>query len=860
MNPTRIGIVLSTEPADAAILESLRQIGLYESAIARCQAAIAVLKPGTMTLARWNAWLVATIAERDAESSTTIEGALSQAKKVHEALITDEKSQAFAVWNQYSFERVRYDLVNRSVASYLAAPSNITKRDDALQTLRDIVDQLEVLDARAEDQMGKTFRKNERESSSIARDLASLRNRISLLEIDCLLLHSQCYPLQSNESIGAGTKALAAIEKMAGRVEAEWDGHELLDLARFQSLVAINRFSDAEEGLLKWLPKIADTKIRLLAIALTAKACQSQGNFQGAKRYLSLAPDNALGNSPEIALALLELQIAAWQKQKSLIPDQQLSIEVVNQNIELMLKTKDQIAERFGSYWKQRAEAVIVSSSLEPAGTNQTPSIPASLELLKMEIRQRLAAGDLTGAIVRLEQAEIASCSLNDFKQAFLFAKSAMGLAHQQSIDIGSTPEQLQVIVDRISKTAKKYSDQDGAASLDQMAIEQQKNLIAKALGDDVVERSWKRFQQLLSEHIDVWQNEVTSIENRRRLQTVLLSNDEQTLLIDLYSAELSSLKTTREDTPNSAIENYAARLQNAQLNLVNALLLESFTAGSNEDRSKVVSNNERMEALTATQCAIFQFLNGDFDWWDIDGGIRPNDSQPLDSIASSSELNEDGILTTVRRIALAAMKPDSRVIETDIQAIVDWFRNDPASRIGWMVSLSSTLSNIVRVRNRSDLSEQERQRWSTSLSQLNQSIHLSLTTDLASIHPRLQKSLSAWNAIVEARCLAYRSDNDQGTKLLENFRASESRSTRWILELARFDEILGQANLNKALQRYRQLAAGTQIGSDIWFESRLSSARCLRRMEQKKEADEIVGLVRAMVDEIPEKWKRRIK
>jgi hypothetical protein len=119
---------------------------------------------------------------------------------------------------------------------------------------------------------------------------------------------------------------------------------------------------------------------------------------------------------------------------------------------------------------------------------------------------------------------------------------------------------------------------------------------------------------------------------------------------------------------------------------------------------------------------------------------------------------------------------------------------------------------------------------------------------------------LNKWSSVSEAWAAVFHGDVEAGIQIIEALSKADQRNPRWILELARVYEMQGGNGIEKALQSYRTLATGSPVGSDLWFESRLSSARCLRSLGKPSEADEILALVRAMVAEVPTKWQRRIK
>ncbi len=857
-SPTsRIGATLTRPPIDTAIIDSLCRLGLYESAILRCRSGIAASSTGSLIHAKWLSLLITTLAERDAEKAQSIKDALSEAQKLYDSYIADPKNQAYRVWVHYSYEAVRLNLISRSVANYLAAPTNKTRRDDALETIRNLLDHLVEIKEEAHAQLGAALRRDDRESAIRAHDLGSLHNRLSLLEIDCMLLRCDCYPTDSDERIAGGTEALAAIDKITGRIESDWSGQELLDLARSQSLIALNRYGDAVHSLTKWLATVDDPSLRNRGIALLAKSHQMQGDFNAAAKVLLNATGNALQESPEIALATLELQIASWKKQADKPAGPTTSADDNQREIERILKMKELVVDRFGNYWRQRAEALIVASSLGSSTPNNVSTSTTSLDLLKVNIRQRLAAGEYAAAIELLEQAEAASLAANETKQAFGFAKSAIGIMQQQSV--GSDPTRLpvtQAVIDRIASTAKKYSVEETSPQLHQSAVELQKALIATESSSTASAAMNEAYQQMLLDHVTTWPDRQSSNGIRAQLQLLYLGTADVRSLVELWGEELAWLATSPSESDVKRTEQHDIRIATANAYLVNAALLSGLAQDTRAELQPV--RPPTLDHLLVGSRWLVDALGADYDWWTIDGGIQPLDGKSIAWSLPTNTFENNASASAFHKILVASTQPELANIGTEVQQVIDWTQTDYPGRIAWIVALDSKLSSILRLRWISD-GNQPSQDWLASVLLLHEASQAGLRALEASLHPSLLLKLKEHLAIAEARLVAVRGDAEMAIVELQKFREKDLRDPRWTMELARLFEIQ-DASSEKALQLYRQLAAGSPIGSDAWFESRLSSVRCLRSQKKQSEADQVVSLVQAMVADIPEKWKRRSK
>ena len=856
---TRIGVVLDREPADASVIESLCRMGLFESAHSRCRMGISASIPGSLPHARWTSLLIETLALQDSEKANSIQKAFSESQKVYDAYVSNSTNQAFKVWVEYSYETVRMKLANRSVANYLTAPQNSARRNDVLECLRNMLDHLATIKEAAQNQMGVSLRRNDRDSANTVRDLGSLINRSSLLEIDCMLLRSDCYPPDSNERIAGGTEALTAIEKIEGRVASDWNGQELLELAKNQSIIALSRYSDAVKSLDKWVPSIGDPSIRNRAVAMQARASVLMGDLNAARKALSAIQNVIVDESPDIALAALEILIASWKEQATKLPDQPLAKEESAQAIEEILKKKDKIADRFGTYWKQRSEALIVAASLGKSYAPSASPSTTSLDLLKVDIRQRVAANDLPGAVALLEQAEVAALASNDPNQAFAFAKTVIGLLQQQSSSSGASSITSQrEIVDRMAQVAKKYSAQEKSALLHQVAIEHRQKLFASESNLVAPLMSSDNLSQMLLEHVVTWPNDSTSDDARKQLQSLYLNVGDISALIELWNDEITWLMTSKDGSDPSPIENRNSRLVLANTSLVNGLLLDTLTVDSSV--SPQIALPSAFGELPPIHRWTFDVLSGDYAWWMLDGGLRMIDGKPLTWSVPSGEDDQGGIANAIAKILHSTKQPEFANIEFEVQTVIDWTQSDIHGRLAYLVTLYSSLSNIVRLRGMSDTNNQGIKEWNKANAKLKEVLDESMNVEKTLLNPMISKKIANLAAIIDARNTMLIGEFEQAVKKIEVLRQSDPRSPRWTLELARVFEMQGLSGVDRSLQLYRQLAAGSQVGSDLWFESRMSSVRCLRSSKKSNEADEIIAMVRAMVADVPEKWKQRIK
>jgi hypothetical protein len=165
-------------------------------------------------------------------------------------------------------------------------------------------------------------------------------------------------------------------------------------------------------------------------------------------------------SSPELAVEFFAIQL------------QRSSTETQNNvsNPEAVLRLKQKIAQRFGKYWEQRMDAILVSeprwksqlgdivSETDPSGgktnnlTGRANSMnpanaKAAIELFRIEARQAIAAKNIALAIEKLQQAESAASKINATSDAFGLAMQIAALLEQSGEKIPAADEFYRVAI-----------------------------------------------------------------------------------------------------------------------------------------------------------------------------------------------------------------------------------------------------------------------------------------------------------------------------------------------------------------------------------------------------------------------------
>jgi hypothetical protein len=154
-----------------------------------------------------------------------------------------------------------------------------------------------------------------------------------------------------------------------------------------------------------------------------------------------------------------------------------------------------QIGDLHGSYWRNRAEAMLTESTATPLSYG---SSSASVELTKVEVRQLLAAGEERAAIEKLIQSRDLEAQAGRGATALQFADQAHALLSRRSSWLAAA--------DAAAETARQFHNQDGAAASHARAIYALAQALkaqskASATGENIADR----YESALNKQLELW-------------------------------------------------------------------------------------------------------------------------------------------------------------------------------------------------------------------------------------------------------------------------------------------------------------------------------------------------------------------
>jgi hypothetical protein len=839
------------------VLESLYRSRLYVLAVEHCERELGRSGTSRFSNALWTARLITSVALRDsvavAPEFTTISSRLQKAIQIAKPAIDRQPQDVHSLWVRFSLANVTYRVIERAMAAFLAAPANLSRRDDCLNSIRTLSDSLVGFRDEVQSAQGVASKLVGRDASGQVLDLATLRNNILLMQIDLILQRGRLFDSGSDDAIAAGADAAAAIEQAMNLTEERWIGRPSLELAQWEADLMIGKHPSVQEGIRNWIARYSTHELLPKAIAIAIQSAIATRDVATGDQWLVLANERySQSQPPELAIAQLEWSLMQWQSDNE---DNKASKEMPNEktreaDLELILNKRDAIAAAFGDYWGLRAEATILRfesasrKSKSIVSTDQSAN-RQSMSMVKLQLKQLLAANRFEEAIERLRQSESIAAKNNDMEQAFELAKLQIGLLVKiQSTNPESQSAGLLATAQQIEAASGTYARLTGAAELNQFAETLLLNAWKAEIKATEKSRLWKLYEQHCTDHLEQWPLSMTSSSVRQKLA-------------------MSYLGTGRLESNLQLWINAPKEVADRSERLVDALLLYASITNLKE-----IAPQWRAEviALKPPWQQMSRWLLTDWGWWTLDGGIDRID-------ASLERLSVDSIAPFVPPDVTDKSAPaGTPSLDWSILRMCDWIEKDSLRRIGWAIATANAYLALIDNRfvfEKQPLSDSDRKILETTLRRLEIVLQKIETEANKSLHLSVSRAVDDLRLSMSARIEAIGTDPSQSrvelNQELINRQRKFPRVARWQQEVALVQLWLAQSKLTirdalieKSIQAYLKLSSGSAIGSDGWFDSRLRLARCYLLLSKGSQASETVALTTAMAGKVPSLWQKR--
>ena len=858
------GPLSSSDSPDEDLIQSLIQSGFPEMATDICQARkqLALNSQASSDLiARWNMLLIQSLAARAVSNESVFDRPVLIAEALQQAssVVNENEDSSRHLWVRYKFQWGRYFVLQRTLAAYLAVPTREALREWSLQTIRTCLDELDALQQQAKNSPLRTGVTGSKDTITPSQ-WTSLENDIILLKTDLLLLQGSFYPLKSQERIGAATEILDLLDKAASQINRSWSGYPRLELARCNALFMLGRSQESMDELQKlWSRLTAASGAKSVAIgrwqlgigALAAQVNRELGNLRESDRWIEQV--GGPFQSPEIALEHFANRLVISSNGSKGTTEE---IAAQDAQLQLAFQVKAEIGNRFGSYWQQRADALLVSnkSIMEPtdvpAGNPTQPSVAFSspnlrVELLKTEAKQLLTGGQWMKAIEKLNQAEMSAGNIGNEKEALEIAmKSAAILLNQGQSDVARSEFFRSAIAYQRSPKAPDAAmmsvwkldgdvpaDAGSISEADQLAARQQRVAI---------------YRGRLSEIVATWPESIQANKAVQKLEQSFLFDDKLVSLLELWSNRLKQL-------PQTVVMSRVGQASWSTYDRAFACygIISIATRSSWPDRSRY-SDQERVEVREALAVLRERIIES------TSLNAKPLALAWLDSI--------DSCLEWPRTLTTGIPKPTGLQDLPLSLGYLEWgeFSEMPTKPESWELGLQIAFSWIrtevyyqrqIRKPEESEAPAQlakEVERLQKMQSQNSQAIGQSIGKRQAD---QLGRSMELYSIAIDFWSGEER--REKATHELLNQRRSNPKDAWWFYRSARM--LQSSSSLREqAIQLYRSLANGLTAGSDAWLEMRARTAETMRQMGDMKSAQELANLVLATYPNISDEWKRR--
>ena len=556
-----VGLVARAVPPDPSdhALRTMCQRGLAESAAEYCRAQVNMVIEQAAPRARW------AMRHMECQSQAALRITASdptakwqQVEKIESDYRREFPDDPRLPWLAWQLARAELLRSQQSLARWLATPASAAQREQALQSVRKVNSLLDTLEADLKERLPLSQNRTGRNPQATSRELQELRQDCELLRCESYLIRAKCYPNQSPDHLAA----LADVDSTATNVlrlaAADWSARDELLVAQAIAGLEVGKRRQALDHLIKTLlgqtseaepdtnanSAVAGPPSELARLragsALVEALCADDKPEQAAEFVKELVKNF---NGPEVDLAALRVAIARMKQMPPNDRPRALADIVADTKV---------IGERYGGYWRNRSEALLIAeASSQPAtgangnanavasngstksdaststkepktdtDTQGTPKISvgsAMSELLAIEVRQLLAGGQTIAAITKLRSAITAAESAGRWEEAMRLGLETARLMQKEKQWIEAAD-----LLAPLAKQHPEVKESAGAHALAAWCIAQ--SLATSGKQSTAPQAIEKQYEDLLRDQLAKWPDAPETIKAEEYLSAWLIS------------------------------------------------------------------------------------------------------------------------------------------------------------------------------------------------------------------------------------------------------------------------------------------------------------------------------------------------
>ncbi len=850
-----LGPALTWEHPDVCFIESLLKAKLFDVAIETCRTRhtwASATQPDAA--AQWSLLEMHAVAAKSAADPRIIDQPALAAKLLApiQTILDRHLESPRLLWLKQKQLWCRWLVLQRLQAAYIAVPTRVAIRDWSLATIRECLNELELLQSENQKSPPRDS-KSGKSGTSTTEQWSSLSNDATLLQTDLLLVRALYYPSKSKERIGAATEMLSSLEKAELRIGADWPGRPNIDLARFTAYIHLDRPKDALDGVValdNQLNKAVDGKPkptnrwRLRIAALAAEACRNLGKIDDSNRWLE-----GVGGwtaSPEIAIEHFANLVVVPTGQPA-----------TDSQIANALKVKEEIGSRFGTYWQQRAEAILLanhpSTNTAAANTGAASASAAStsslkVELLKSEAIQLLSAKRIDEALEKLSQAEVSAVNLGN-------EALAMEMAFNAAIVLSSIGRK-EDAEGEFHRAAMTYSQQPKAPDYAMMSVVGFAQALAfdarqKPLSpeEEAAELKQQVYRGRLMDIVNTWPESDQAGQALLKLDRLLLATDQIPELIALWSKRLSQnvSETKRKaeyDQAFSRLVLISVATQDTWFDrsIYPSATMKRIRTGLEEWKPKLIqsSGSTDEEAVRSILTAFPEASR----WPDTHTNVRGSRVKSALSSAAAAFLypfvsstqmvdweSESSALESAKLDKITCLSLQWCAAELMFERLIEKGSTGKSIQPSDIENLKNSMRRLGEWRSQSA--------GAIGLLQLQQ----------------LDRSIRLYAAAIQC----WTGDEAKGLATIEAAISAEPKVPWWLYRSARLFQTLPNQRV-RSVKQFRQLAKGFPDGEEAWLEARARTAQTMRLMGDSAEAKKLAEVVFAAYPSAEAVWKSRFE
>ncbi len=555
--------------ADDVTLQAMCRAGLTESALTYAAAQRQLAATNADLYARWTQRLMECEAQAALRNVDDASLHWARCAELRDAFERSQPKHPRTPWLTWQASRCQLLQAQDHVARWLAAPAAVQHREQALEIIREVLTELDNLEAdiKLRQPLAAKLAPNDL-SQAPAEQLAQLRLETVLLRCEAFLTRSRLYDSGSRDRVAAATEVESQATPVLDRADQLWSSRASLEVARAAAWLEIGR-ADAGIAQLQKLAQSAGEQVtRTRAAVIAVEWLVANQQLSQARVFADLLKMSEAGVEAELAdmrLRLAELGNLTTAKKEA--------------ELSQLLKQANSIGTRYGDYWHSRAESILAGKV-----TGDQLQTSTALELAVVEVRQLLAAGKTQPAIDKLlatsrnEQAALRG------ETAIRFASQAVALLHRQ--------QEWEAAADLLEPLTQQFQAANGAAEAHVLAIWS----IAQALRLDPQNAPMQlKYGTLLRQHLRLWPDSTSSPQILQWVRDWQIAINKQAELLTIYR----ELAITSKQ-PEHARQAIYAWFEEAIAADTTADEIELLRQTIAEERLKAIETTARVVRLTA--------------------------------------------------------------------------------------------------------------------------------------------------------------------------------------------------------------------------------------------------------------------